>query len=83
MPEYKVLRPHVGDRLYAVGDRRTVRTLDGERLVRQGVLGAIEAKAEASGPDGGSDGGAAADGGADGDEGVVTVKPGAKGKARA
>lgn len=47
MMKFKVLRRHLGDKLYEPGDEREATRGDVEHLIRQGVLAAPENKAEA------------------------------------
>ena len=47
MPEYDVLREHLGDRNYLPGDTRTASKAEVAHLVRNGVLRAEEEKAAA------------------------------------
>ncbi|MBL3561067.1 hypothetical protein [Rhodovulum sulfidophilum] len=47
MQKFKVLRQHLGDRMYLQGDVREAVEADVAHLVAAGVLGAPENKAEA------------------------------------
>lgn len=44
--KFKVLRPHIGDRMYASGETREAEAADVAHLVARGVLQAPKGKAE-------------------------------------
>lgn len=41
---YEVMRPHLGDKPYSVGDTRTAKPSDVQHLVEKGVLQPVEAE---------------------------------------